>query len=502
MTNNRIFRFLCVGAAALLLLPLASCGGQTEESAATASAPEQSPTELPTELPTEAPTEPPTEASTETPDVPEPLTDYRIGTINAADGKANTSNKTRFYNEAYNRLADVTGVTVGSGYELTWLAYDGAKKYVGNGNDNSGYWQGDGVYFTSGEILRIYPQAVYFRFAVRKMGGSTITMTDVEKSAVTIVPAGTAIDAAAAAHTFSYAGSFSADKKITLTPLENIGGGQDGAAYGGFLFRFNSKGQGTVTRLSDGAETGTVTLEGTAQICPHGNSVTFGAEKYDASDEFPLLYSNVYNTYASAADRREGVCCVYRLVRSGENFTGKLVQVLRVGFAREKGLWLSETGTDVRPYGNFAVDAEQGKLWVFVMRDAPKQTRFFGFDLPPVTAGETGEFGSAKVVTLRAEDIKSQFDTDYVHYMQGACARNGILYSVEGFTNAKSSAAPALRVIDLAAGKQVAFADLYAAGYLIEPELITFDGSRLLYSDNKGKLFEISFGGSPDAGSR
>lgn len=476
---------------ALSFLPLAGCTGGTGDPGTDSSA--QAPQESETTAAEETTL---TEETTEPAVLPEVFEDYRIGTLNAADGLANTSNKKRFYNDAFNALSDVTGVTVGRGYELTWLAYDGAKKYLGNGNDYSGYWQGDGVFFTSAEILRIYPQAVYFRFAVKNIGGTEIKMTDVEKSGVEIVPAGRAIAAENFTNTFAYTGSgLSENKTISLTVVDSVRGGQDGAVWGDLLFRFDSKGNGTVTRLPDCTEVGTFTLGGTDVICPHSNAVSFSGVKYAPDDEFPLMYSNVYNTYSAQADRREGYCCVYRITRSGEKFTGELVQVLRIGFVSDGTLWRSfESGADVRPYGNFVVDAERGRLWAFVMRDKEKKTRFFSFDLPDVRAGEDGILPGVKVYTLTKEAILKQFDTEYINYMQGACMRDGLIYSVEGFTDAKKDSAPALRVIDTERGVQIAFADLYAHGFRIEPELVTFMGDTLLYSDNKGKLFSVSWG--------
>lgn len=498
MTQKRkkCLRIGCLTAAVLICLPVFGCGQQGGEAQTTGTA-EVEATTLPESGTEPAAPETGTEpAATAAPVVPEPLTDYRIGTINAADGKSNLTNKKRFYNEAYNALADVTGVTVTQGYELTWLAYDAAKKYLGNANDFSGYWQGNAVFFTSAEIRRAYPEAVYFRFAVKNIGGTEIKMTDVEKSDVRIVPAGTPIDAQAFANTFPYLGTGFTDRHtVTMTVMNSIPGGQDGAVYGDLLFRFDSKGKGTVLRLPDGTAAGTIVLERTDLICPHGNSVTFGAEKYAETDEFPLLYSNVYNTYASAADRREGTCCVYRITRSGANFRGELVQVIRIGFAGDLSLWSSlENGGDVRPYGNFVVDAERNQLWAFVMRDKEKKTRFFSFALPPVSAGEDGILAGVRVVTLGKDEILTQFDTEYMNYMQGACIRNGLIYSVEGFTDAKKSSAPALRVIDTGKKAQVARVDLYGNGYRIEPELLSFFGNQLIYSDNKGKTFAVTFG--------
>ncbi len=97
----------------------------------------------------------------------------------------------------------------------------------------------------------------------------------------------------------------------------------------------------------------------------------------------PLLYANVYNSYQERADRREGVLCVCRLRETENGFASRFVQVIRIGFAEDRSLWKSLEGDgDVRPCGNFAVDAERGLLKAFVMRAREPATRYFVFDLP------------------------------------------------------------------------------------------------------------------------
>ena len=76
--------------------------------------------------------------------------------------------------------------------------------------------------------------------------------------------------------------------------------GQDGAIWGNLLFRFGSKGQCCVYSLDAVLETAEpfaqFVLDKAELIVPHSNSVAFGKERYCASDEFPLLYSNIYKS--------------------------------------------------------------------------------------------------------------------------------------------------------------------------------------------------------------
>ena len=164
---------------------------------------------------------------------------------------------------------------------------------------------------------------------------------------------------------------------------------------------------------------GSLNLDGTDVLKPHANSVCFGSTYYAAGDQYPLLYVNIYNNYASAADRMEGTCCVYRLTETDDQFTTELVQVIKIGFTEDLTLWKSkENNEDVRPYGNFVVDRDEDMLYAFVMRDANKTTRFFGFDIPGIDEGTYNESYGCNVVTLNTDDIRIQFDSEHYKYLQ------------------------------------------------------------------------------------
>ena len=267
---------------------------------------------------------------------------------------------------------------------------------------------------------------------------------------------------------------------------------QDGVICGDEMFNFDDKGRCEVWSLSRKEKISVFTLDRRELIVPHCNAVCFGAERYEAGDEFPLLYANIYNNYAGAPDRMEGVCCVYRLTRTGGGFETSLVQIIRVGFAsgkaQEPGLWISLPGKgDVRPYGNFTVDADGGVLYAFVMRDADRTTRFFSFPLPQARAGVTDGLLGVPVVTLTEDSLLGMFDIPYSNYLQGACCCGGKIYSLEGFCDEKNR--PALRVIGLKERRQVAYIDLWGMGLKNEPEFTDISGDILYYRDGTGKLF-------------
>ena len=114
---------------------------------------------------------------------------------------------------------------------------------------------------------------------------------------------------------------------------------QDGAIWGKFLIQLCADGQCIVYDMDQMENTeecpqvfSRFSLDKSDLICPHSNAVVFGSEYYESGDEFPLLYSNIYNNYAREADKMIGTCCVYRIQRQGHVFQSTLVQLIQVGF--------------------------------------------------------------------------------------------------------------------------------------------------------------------------
>ena len=283
--------------------------------------------------------------------------------------------------------------------------------------------------------------------------------------------------------------------------VATIHGGQDGAIFNNILFRFDAGGRAWAFSLEDVTKNvpapvllspiAEFRLDALDRIVPHCNAVTFGGEYWEEGDDFPLLYANLYNNYANSTDRQEGTVCVYRLQRSGTGFITTLVQVIRVGFIGDRSLWMSMDGSgDVRPYGNFVVDASGNKLYAFVMRDAEHITRFFTFDLPGARDGEFEEKTGVNCVTLTTDDIRARFDGPYMRYMQGACCHEGRIWSVEGFSGGSENP-PALRVIDMQTSREILYDCMPEHGLDLEAEFIDFRGSDCLYSDCKGNVYLV-----------
>ena len=285
---------------------------------------------------------------------------------------------------------------------------------------------------------------------------------------------------------------------MEIKKIGKIRDGQDGAIWGDELFRFNHKGECRVFKLSQldgGAEellpSAEFVLDRADEIVPHSNAVFFGTEYYEEGDEFPLLYSNIYNNYADAEDKLIGVCCVYRLLRDGESFSTALVQLIQIGFCDDPTLWRAYADRDcVRPFGNFLIDRDAGYYYAFVMRTEEAGTRYFKFDIPKVAEGEIDPRFGVRRVVLGRERLVDYFDVPHHYFIQGGTIHKGLLYSTEGFDYNEANR-PAIRVSDLAAKKQVGHLDLMSVGYFEEPELIDFYNGACLYSDAHGTLYKL-----------
>ncbi|MBQ7822136.1 MAG: hypothetical protein IJ391_07630 [Clostridia bacterium] len=291
---------------------------------------------------------------------------------------------------------------------------------------------------------------------------------------------------------------------MKIRHITNIDGGQDGAIYGDYLFRLNARGLCCVYDI-DGfrpcdEQTKPISafyLDRADELIPHSNSVVFGNEFYDPNDEFPLLYTNIYNNCANLRfagdDLMKGVCCVYRIKRSGCDLSSELVQLIQIGFVEDTEYWRSFADRDdVRPYGNFVVDAENSVLYAFTMRDGHNSTRYFAFDLPKLSQGEPDERYHVNRVILNARDIKKYFDCEYHRFIQGACFNKDRIYSLEGFSNDEKNP-PALRVTNTVEGRQEIYVSFDKYGLTAEPELIDFRGDLCYYGDAHGKLYIIEF---------
>lgn len=287
---------------------------------------------------------------------------------------------------------------------------------------------------------------------------------------------------------------------MKIKRIAKICAGQDGAIYGGELFRLDAAGgcrvydMGAILRgeCEEPSPIATFRLDRAAEIVPHSNAVCFGSEFYEEGDEYPILYTNIYNNYAKSENKLIGVCLAYRIWREGDKFRTKLLQLIEIGFTEDPELWqATPEGHGVRPYGNFLVDTDKSAFWAFVMRDEEHGTAYFKFDLPGVRDGVTDGALGIKRVVLGKEDVRARFTCEYHRYIQGAALFCGRIYSAEGFSNDTKNR-PAIRVVDLNTGA-AEYVDIMDMGYVHEPEFVDFFGGECYYSDVAGNLYTVDF---------
>ena len=286
---------------------------------------------------------------------------------------------------------------------------------------------------------------------------------------------------------------------MEIRKIGKIGGGQDGAIYNGTLFRFDHLGNGEAFALADLKEGEALApfarfaLDQRDTLTPHSNAVFFGTHFYAEGDEFPLLYTNIYNNYYDKEDPLIGVCLVYRIFRAGEGFSTKLVQMLEIGFCENAELWrATPEAHGPRPYGNFLIDEKTNAFYAYVMRTEASGTRYFKFNIPSPDMGEIDPKYGVKRFVLSEKDILSYFDVPHHFYIQGGIAHEGRIYSTEGFAYSEENR-PAIRVIYFESGEQIDFCDLMAEGFFEEPEMIDFSDGVCYYSDAHGNFYSVLF---------
>ncbi len=412
--------------------------------------------------------------------------EFCLGTL-VDDGSVDSSINSSIVLNSYLMLVDFTTVSVGERYQLRWAAYDGEEGYLGSSD-----WLTAGEAIAAADVLSVYEGANYLRVAIKKNTGVVLNL---EKH---LVQSQLKIGWKQAYGEYVYDGTpislTSTPSRTNTVDIEKVGGSmcnQDGAAYGGYLFSINKAGTCRVFDVNNGfSYFGDFSLVQTNgfTIVPHSNSVCFGPYKYEETDEFPLLYCNLYNNKVEDA-YISGMLIAYRISRNGTDFTCEPVQVIQIGFTDDTTNW--KGGSD-RPYGNFVVDTDNQRLYAYVMFNRERNiTKFYSFELPqPKTETSTETYG-VKTVTLRLEDALESFDLRYFNYVQGVCYYNGMLFVTEGMTGEENPAV--ISVIDLGQKAIVAEIPLAELGFAIEPECIEVIDENLYFTFNNGYLYRVTF---------
>ena len=172
-------------------------------------------------------------------------------------------------------------------------------------------------------------------------------------------------------------------------------------------------------------------------------------------------------------------------------YTNDLVQIIKINFVNDP-MWTSTSGaaSDTRPYGNFAIDYENGYLYALALKYGDYVTRTIQFKLPDISEGTYDETYDANIVKLELEDIIDFFDTPYAYSIQDVDFHNNYIFITEGFTD--NIVEPArMRVIDVINQSQVAQFEIFEDFGPIEPEFICWYEGELYYSDSRLNIMKI-----------
>ena len=268
--------------------------------------------------------------------------------------------------------------------------------------------------------------------------------------------------------------------KMTVTPYADLGyKHQSAAVYGNYAF-FVRDGRSGI-RLQDLAAKRriyTYSMKGENIKIYHCNQSTFGTEKYEPEDYFPLLY-------ISQRVVRENRCMteVYRIIPlfNADStallaFRTELVQeIFFPPMSRENSMGNV----------NCVIDPVTGKMYTYSRNNAAQDDNYQRCKISRFSVPDIYQ----RTVVLEDADIESSFliDTKAVN-MQGGCIVDGRLYIGQGYPPLEIF----LNVVDLQEEKLVRRYNLVNRGVNWEPEgCFFYDGNVMLaYTAGISRIIE------------
>ena len=213
----------------------------------------------------------------------------------------------------------------------------------------------------------------------------------------------------------------------------------------------------------------------------HANNSSFGLQKFNESDPFPLLYVS----HRENNDRR-GVLQVYRVLPLKSKNDSLDYDSLNVSLVQT--IYYPRM-TDENALGSpwTVIDQENNCMYTYSRNNRKTaankgKCRISKFNIPSV--GERSE------VYLSDEDILDSYEVDFKALRsQGACIHNGKMYIAQGIS---PKTYLWLRVIDLNEKKLVNTIDLKEAGFPTEPEGCFIFENHIMLSTSTKKIFRIN----------
>lgn len=200
----------------------------------------------------------------------------------------------------------------------------------------------------------------------------------------------------------------------------------------------------------------------------HCNQSTFGAEKYNPSDPFPLLY---VSQRAKSGNR-----CFVEVLRIHPTFNGDTTAIVSFKVELVQEIYFPQM-TKENSLGNVncVIDVKKGLMYTYSRNnrsgdDNYLQCKISQFTIPDIKKQQ---------VVLEDSDIEASFMIDtFAENMQGACIVDDRLYIAQGIPTLKYVY---LNVIDLQQQRLVKRYNLLGSGVDWEPEgCFYYDGSIML----------------------
>lgn len=148
----------------------------------------------------------------------------------------------------------------------------------------------------------------------------------------------------------------------------------------------------------------------------HCNNVNFGKQKYDANDNFPLLY-------VSMEHFNQHKILVFRITGNLGYFDFDLVQTIVLPIPSQISQY----------YPNCYIDAEKNSMWISGYTNNNYQAfvgnrlKYIRYNLPDIKEG--------KIVELKTTDIQNVIEFNSITATQGGSFYKGKLYQVFGISS-------------------------------------------------------------------
>lgn len=209
---------------------------------------------------------------------------------------------------------------------------------------------------------------------------------------------------------------------------------------------------------------------------PHGNTLCFGTEFADNTDDMPVLYLSQWNF-----DGERGVL-VYRIKKTDNVYSAELKQSILPDLSNMDFSKFGNGSTD------WVVDTDNNILYsiAYKLKGSSRivignATMICKFDLPKLSDGEK--------VLLDSSNILDNYQLSIINVVQDKCYYNGYIYMLSG-----PSSVPEwkkISVLNLSTKKIDSVVPL--GKWQNEPECIVIFNNCIIQGYNTGNIYQLSF---------